>query len=144
MSATYCGVLTVGFIVVLVLCAVGFLIFWILSIRSRELQFGIFRAMGMSMREILGMLGNEQIFISGVSLVMGAVIGKIASYLFVPMVQMAYSSSDTVIPLIIADAARDTYELYGVIAVMVIICMVVLSVLISRIRISQALKLGED
>ena len=138
------GVLTVGFIVVLVLCAVGFLIFWILSIRSRELQFGIFRAMGMSMREILGMLGNEQIFISGVSLVMGAVIGKIASYLFVPMVQMAYSSSDTVIPLIIADAARDTYELYGVIAVMVIICMVVLSVLISRIRISQALKLGED
>ena len=44
------GILTVGFIVVLVLCAVGFLIYWVLSIQARTLQFGIFRAMGMTMR----------------------------------------------------------------------------------------------
>ena len=55
------GILTVGFIVVLVLAAAGFLIYWILSIRSRQLQFGIFRAMGMSMREVLGMLASEQL-----------------------------------------------------------------------------------
>ena len=34
------GILTVGFIVVLILCVTGFLIFWILSIQSRALQFG--------------------------------------------------------------------------------------------------------
>ena len=42
------GILTVGFVIVLLLCTVGFLIYWILSIQSRVLQFGIFRAMGMS------------------------------------------------------------------------------------------------
>ena len=47
------GVLTADFIIVLLLCMVGFLIYWILSIRSRELQFGIFRAMGLSMQEII-------------------------------------------------------------------------------------------
>jgi putative ABC transport system permease protein len=61
------GILTVGFVVVLIVCTVGFLIYWILSIRSRELLFGIFRAMGMTMKEILKMLFNEQIFISGIS-----------------------------------------------------------------------------
>ena len=138
------GVLTVGFIVILILCAVGFLIFWILSIRARELQFGIFRAMGMSMKEILGMLGNEQLFISGVSLALGALIGKLAAYLFVPMVQVAYTSADTVIPLEIADASADTLRLYIVIGLVVIVCMAVLVMLIRKIKISQALKLGED
>ena len=61
------GILTMSFIVVLILCCVGFLIYWILSIRSRELLFGVFRAMGMKKREIIRMLINEQIFSSGIS-----------------------------------------------------------------------------
>ncbi len=138
------GILTVGFIVVLILCAVGFLIFWILSIRARELQFGIFRAMGMSMREILGMLGNEQLFISGISLVMGAVIGKIAARLYVPMVQLAYTTEDTIIPLEIVQASADTLRLYLVVGIVVAVCMAAISVLIHKIQIAQALKLGED
>ena len=60
---------------VLLLCATGFLIYWILSIQSRALQFGIFRAMGMSLREILSMLINEQLFISVSSIAVGAGIG---------------------------------------------------------------------
>lgn len=138
------GVLTVGFIVVLILCATGFLIFWILSIQSRVLQFGIFRAMGMSMKEILGMLGNEQLFISGISIAMGTVIGKIASTLFVPMIQLAYSTAETIIPLEIANATGDYIRLFIVIGLVVASCMGILSALISKIKISQALKLGED
>ena len=138
------GILTVGFIVVLILCAVGFLIFWILSIRARELQFGIFRAMGMSMREILAMLGNEQLFISGISLVMGAVIGRIAAKLYVPMVQLAYTTEDTVIPLEVVQASADTLRLYLVVGIVVAVCMAAISILIHKIQIAQALKLGED
>ena len=84
------GILTMSFIVVLILCCVGFLIYWILSIRSRELLFGVFRAMGMKKREIIRMLINEQIFSSGISIVIGAVIGVIASKCFVPLVQIFY------------------------------------------------------
>ena len=40
------------------------LIYWILSIRQRELQFGIFRAMGLSIRKIIGLLAWE-LLISG-------------------------------------------------------------------------------
>ncbi len=138
------GVLTVGFIVVLVLCATGFLIYWILSIKSRVLQFGIFRAMGMSMKEILAMLGNEQLFISGVSLAVGAVVGVLSAGLFVPLIQIAYSSADQVIPLEVVGAAGDSLRLFGVIAFVILACMVILGMLISKIKISQALKLGED
>lgn len=138
------GVLTISFIVVLLLCAVGFLIYWILSIQSRTLQFGIFRAMGMSKRKILSMLVVEQIFISGTSICGGIVVGQLVSKLYVPLIQIAYSTADRAIPLEIIDAASDYLRLGVVIGLMIVVCMIVLGVLISKIKITQALKLGED
>ncbi len=38
----------------------------------------------------------------------------------------------------------DMIRLFSVVAIVIIICMIVLGKLISRINISQALKLGED
>jgi putative ABC transport system permease protein len=138
------GILTLGFTIVLLLCSVGFLIYWILSIKSRTLLLGIFRAMGMYMKEIIAMLANEQLFISGLSIAMGIGVGLLAARLYIPLVQIAYSSADTVIPLEIVSLPSDMARLLAVVAAMVIICMIILGVLISRIRISQALKLGED
>lgn len=138
------GILTVGFIVVLLLCTTGFLIYWILSIQSRALQFGIFRAMGMSLREIISMLINEQLFISGLSIATGAAIGIGASRLFIPLIQIAYAASDNVLPLSIITDTSDFVRLFSVIGAVMLICMVILGVIISRIKIAQALKLGED
>lgn len=138
------GILTVSFIVVLLLCGVGFLIFWILSIRSRALQFGIFRAMGMSMKEILTMLVGEQVFITGSSILVGTIIGLIASYLYIPLLQIAYGAADSMIPLEIESAGSDLVKIFVVVALIIGACMVVLGKIIKEIKISQALKLGED
>lgn len=138
------GILTVSFIVVLLLCGVGFLIFWVLSIRSRALQFGIFRAMGMSMKEILIMLFGEQLFITGSSLIAGVLIGLAGSYLYIPLIQIAYGSADSVIPLSIEPAVSDLVKIFVVVAIIIGVCMVVLGNIIKDIKISQALKLGED
>ena len=138
------GILTLCFVVVLLLCAVGFLIYWILSIRSRTLLMGIFRAMGMTLGEIIAMLANEQVFISGVSIALGVGIGLVASKLYVPLVQLAYASTDTVLPLKIVSESSDMTRLLCMVAAMVILCMVILGVLVKKIKISQALKLGED
>jgi len=138
------GILTVGFIVVLVLCSVGFLIYWILSIKSRSLQFGIFRAMGMSMREVIVMLLNEQLYISGLSIAVGALVGHLTAKLYMPLIQIAYSSSDNVLPLELISRSTDSIRLFSVIGVVMLVCMVILGGLISRMKIAQALKLGED
>ncbi len=138
------GILTVGFVIVLIVCTVGFLIYWILSIRSRELLFGIFRAMGMSMKEILKMLINEQIFISGISVGLGVVIGLLVSRLYLPLVQIAYASVDTVIPLKVVSESGDMARLLVVMGAVIAACMFILGALIRRIKISQALKLGEE
>lgn len=138
------GILTMSFIVILILCSTGFLIYWILSIRQRELLFGVFRAMGMTKKEIIQMLINEQIFSSGVSIAIGTVLGLISAKLFVPLVQIFYSSTEQAIPLEVVRENLDMVRLFCVITFVIIICIVVLGRLVSKIRISQALKLGEE
>ena len=138
------GILTMSFIVILILCCAGFLIYWVLSIRSRELLFGVFRAMGMSRRGILHMLVNEQIFTGLYSILAGTMVGLIASTLFVPLIQIAYSTSNQVLPLELLTQSSDLIRLFVVIGVVFIGCMILLSRLIFQMKISQALKLGED
>ena len=138
------GILTVGFIVALALCTVGFLIYWILSIRQRALQMGIFRAMGMTLREILTMLINEQVWISGLSIAAGAGIGWAASQLYVPLIQIAYAASDQLVPLRIVMSAADNLRLFAVVGLVMAACLCVLGGIVRRMQIAKALKLGED
>lgn len=138
------GILTMSFIVILILCGAGYLIYWILSIRSRELLFGIFRAMGMSRNEIMHMLINEQLFSSVLSIGCGAGIGLLASKMFVPMIQTAYSATDQVLPMKLITQNSDMVRLFGIIALVFAVCLIILARQIFKMKIAQALKLGED
>lgn len=138
------GILTLGFLVVIILCTTGFLIYWILSIRSRELLFGIYRAMGLSRQELKKMLINEHIFSTLFSILTGAVVGYITSLLFVPIMEITYLPGSQIIPLRMVVEIPDMVKLGSVICLMVVVCIIVLMKLVSRLKISQALKLGED
>ncbi len=138
------GILTMSFIIVLLLCGVGYLIYFILSIRSRELLFGVLRAMGMKRGEINKMLLLEQIFCGLYAIVAGGVVGIIGSYLFVPLIQNAYAASDQVLPLELVTNQSDLVQLFAIIGVMMLLCLFVISRITAHMNITKALKLGED
>lgn len=138
------GVLTLGFIVILLICAVGFLIFWILSIISRSLQIGVFRAMGMNITEVIGMLIQEQLFLSVIPIAVGVLIGNIVSKLYVPLIQIAYTTSEQIIPLEVINEQNDRIRIMMIVGLMIVFCMIIIGKLISNLKITQALKLGED
>lgn len=138
------GVLTLGFLVSIILCAAGFLIYWTLSIKERELQFGIFRAMGMAMYEITEMLINEQCFLSLLPILTGVFFGWLAAKLYMPLIQMVYSSADYVIPLKVIFSTTDNLRLAVILIFVFGLCMSILIHMIQKMKIAQALKLGED
>lgn len=138
------GALTMAFIVTMTVSFCGFIIYWVLSIRSRELQFGILRAMGMSMRSIVGMLLWEQMLISGVAILMGILLGGFTARFFTPLLQMVYDAAEQMPPFRVVASREDYAKIYAIVSVMIAVGFTALGVLISRIRITQALKLGED
>ncbi len=138
------GMLTLGFIASMLISLLGFLIYWIISIQSRVLQFGILRAMGMSLAKVIGMLACEQVLVSGAAILIGIVIGGITGDLFIPLLQIMYSSADQVPPFRIMAYGEDYIKIYAVIGTMISMGFLILWRIISRIKIDQAVKLGED
>ena len=138
------GMLTLGFIITMFICVIGFLIYWILSIKTRTLQFGVFRAMGMSVKNVIGMILCEQGLISLVSILAGVILGGFTSDLFVPMLEMVYSVSEQVPEFVVVASRADYGKIYLIIAFMLLLGIAILSRIIIRTKIDQALKLGED
>ncbi len=138
------GALTLGFIVTMTISIIGFLIYWILSIQRRVLNFGIFRAMGLTRGRVLGMLVWEQLLISGVAVFVGILIGGVVSDLFVPMLQLAQSAAQQIPPFRVVAHREDYLKIYGVVAFMLSLGLLVLGAIINKIKIAQAIKLGED
>ncbi|MCR4642080.1 MAG: FtsX-like permease family protein [Lachnospiraceae bacterium] len=138
------GVLTLGFVVTLLLCGVGYLIYWIMALKERELVFGVLRASGFHKRELFSMLALEQFFCGGLSVLAGFGIGKLTSVLFVPILQKVYASSEQLLPLELISDPADLIRLIVVIALVMLVCLSVLTVMLFKMNVAKALKLGEE
>jgi putative ABC transport system permease protein len=138
------GSLTLGFLISMFITFCGFLIYWILTIGSRILQYGVFRAMGISLRQLFGMLAWEQLLTSGMAIFLGIMIGGITSRIFVPLFELSFERGQQVTPFRVIFDATDEWRIYTFVTFMLLIGLGVLGGLLSRIRIHQAVKLGED
>ncbi|MEK3917086.1 ABC transporter permease [Paenibacillus sp. FSL H7-0331] len=138
------GVMTLGFIISIVISFCGFLLYWVLSLSGRVLQFGILRAMGVSFRQLILMLVGEQLLTSGAAVAIGLLTGHLTSRLFVPMFQLSMQTSSQVPPFQVTFDPRDQIQLYIIVTVMLSMGLLILGTMLSRIKIHQAVKLGED
>ena len=138
------GVMTLGFVISMLISFFGFLVFWILSLSGRTLQFGVLRAMGIPFGQIIGMLVSEQLLTSGAAVLIGVVMGNVVSELFVPLFELSFNPSEQVPPFEIIAKLGDYLQLYGLVAFMLTVGLLVLGYRLSRVKISQALKLGEE
>ena len=138
------GVMSLGFVLSLLISLIGFLLYWILSMQGRMLQLGVFRAMGISFVNMVGMLFTEQLLTSGAGMLIGLASGSLASRIFVPMFQLAFDPVQIVPPFEVRIRAEDTLRLVAMTAIMLAAALAALGMLLKRMKIHQAVKLGED
>ena len=138
------GLFTADFLIALILCIIGYMIYWITSIRDRELLFGIYRAMGISRSEINNMLGMEQVFLSLMAIVAGVLAGTLASRFFVRVFAAVYLPEKHNIDLFISSYGGDMVKLAVVLLVVVLICIFWIRRIVKGLNITEALKLGDD
>ena len=138
------GSLTLGFILTMIICLSGFLIYWVISLKKRALQFGIMRSMGISSKSVIGMLIFEHALISGSAIVSGISVGAIVSRIFIPVYELFYNTNINLLPFKIIAHKADYVRLYMVVAIMLIIALFVLLIITRNIKVTQIIKMGED
>ncbi|MBB3070172.1 putative ABC transport system permease protein [Paenibacillus baekrokdamisoli] len=138
------GILSLGFLVSIIVSLTGYILFWFFNLSGRIVQFGVLRAMGLSRKQLTGMLLLEQVFTAGLSIGLGILIGKISSILFLPFLQTTENVANSVPPFRVVFDSKDTNQLYIVVGCMMLMGATLLLIHIRRLRVHQAVKMGEE
>lgn len=138
------GMFTLSFLISMLVCSMGYLIYWMMSVGSRQTLFGIYRAMGMRLKEIKRMLGLEQLFCSALFAAAGMGTGVCAARLFVPLTALVYLPEKHSLPSVTQLYTADFLEILAVTAALGIICIFILFQKVRYMRIAQTLRLGDD
>lgn len=138
------GLFTLSFIISLILCSIGYLIYWITTMKQRELRLGIYRAMGISFKEVNKMLMLEQILSSLFAGLLGGCAGMLASLLHTKVLAVVYLPKKHSIELHTVIDAMNLFKFIVLLFVMVFVCMTVMKRQIKKLNMVQAIKMGED
>jgi putative ABC transport system permease protein len=137
------GVLSVGFLASAVLTVLGFLLYALFSFRRRFIELGTLRAIGLSTRQLGIFLVCELAFLIILGLSAGTWIGITISDLFIPYLQIGAGPTANTPPFVVEIAWFALTRLYMLFGALFIAAFSVLIVLLMRMKVFEAIKLGE-
>ncbi len=137
------GLLSVGFVASALLTVLGFLLYALFSFRRRFIEMGMLRAVGLSVRQMIALLAAELAFLVLLGIGVGTGLGVFASNLFVPFLKIGASSQSQFPPFQIEIAWLSIFQIYILFISLFLAALGALSALLLRMKIFQAIKLGE-
>jgi len=137
------GLLSVGFVSAAILTVVGFMLYSIISFRRRFIELGVLRAIGLSVTQMTGFLVGEQLALVAAGTGLGTAVGVLTSNLFIPFLQVRVGEHPQTPAFVVQIAWQDVRLIYLVFGTMLLLAVIVMVVLLARMKIFQAVKLGE-
>jgi len=104
---------------------------------------GIMRAIGLSVRQLATLLIFEQALVIGLGTLVGTLIGVSVSQLFMPFLQVRSGDHPNTPPFVVQIAWDQIGLVYAAVAALLVVTVAVTLLLLRRMRIFEAVKLGE-
>lgn len=137
------GQLSVGFVAAALLTVLGFFMYSLFSFRRRLVSLGILRAVGLSTGQMVTLVAAETAVLILSGLTLGTILGVWISKLFIPYLQTGSDASDLVPPYLVEIAWPAIFQIYGLFLLLFIVALAMLALMLRRMKIFQAIKLGE-
>ena len=137
------GLLSVGFVTAALLTVLGFILYALFSFRRRFIELGMLRAVGLSARQMTALLASELVFLIAIGLIVGSALGILFSQWFIPYLQVGASLTAHYPPFAVEIAWPSLLGMYAVFGLLFVGALSGLAALLLRMKIFQAIKLGE-
>jgi putative ABC transport system permease protein len=137
------GILTVGFGASAVITVLSFMLYALFSFRRRFIEMGVLRAVGLSAGQMTVFLASELAFLIIVGAGIGTFTGIWAGKLFIPYLQIGSDAASLTPPFIVVVAWPVITRIFAMIGVLFFVALSILVALLLRMKIFQAIKLGE-
>ena len=137
------GVLSVGFFSAALLTVLGFLLYALFSFRRRFIELGVLRAIGLSYFQMVSYLAWELAFLILMGMGVGTALGVGVASWFIPFLQLGYDEASRIPPFIVQISWPAIFRIYSLFGVLFVLALIVLVISLQRMKIFQAIKLGE-
>jgi putative ABC transport system permease protein len=137
------GVLSVGFLAAIFLTVLGFFLYSFFSFRRRFVELGVLRAIGLSSLQMTRFLAWELLFLIFTGITAGTGLGIAVSNLFIPYLQVGDGLMAQYPPFLVEISWEPLIPIYLLYGVLFLAALGVLVFLLMRMRIFEAVKLGE-
>ena len=137
------GLLSVGFLTAALLTVLGFILYALFSFRRRFIELGMLRAVGLSVSQMIGLLASELVFLVMIGLLVGTGLGYAFSRWFIPYLQVGATASSHYPPFLVQIAWSSVFQMYVLFGSLFLAALSGLAALLMRMKIFQAIKLGE-
>ena len=137
------GLLSVGFAAAAILTVLGFLLYALFSFRRRLIEFGVLRAVGLSAAQMTAFLGWELAFLILTGGALGTGLGAVVSEFFIPFLQIGADEASRIPPYSVDIAWSAIFRVYALFGLLFVVALAILVIMLRRMKIFQAIKLGE-
>lgn len=138
------GALSLDFVVAALLSVIGFVVLFYLIAQRRSFEFGVLRAMGLSLRQLAGSLSWEQVTLLVSALILGIALGLVLANSVLP----ALATDDTGKPLLPPFATHMDFQSILQLGIFLFACMLAALaatiVIFRRLQLHEVLRLGEE
>lgn len=137
------GMLSTGFIAAAALTVLGLFIYAAFSFRRRMIELGVLRAIGLSAAQMSSSLAWEMGVLFGAGVGTGSALGLWASQIYLPYLQEPAGSLTRAASFVVTTNPAQINLVYALMALLFAVTVAGLVALLRRLRIFQAVKLGE-
>ncbi len=138
------GALSLDFVVAALLSVIGFVVLFYVIARRRSFEFGVLRAMGLSLQQLASSLSWEQLTLLTSAMLLGLALGFVLANSVLP----ALATDDTGKPLLPPFATHlDTQSVVQLGLFLVVCALAALAatlVIFRRLQLHEVLRLGEE
>ncbi|HNB53572.1 MAG TPA: ABC transporter permease, partial [Anaerolineales bacterium] len=137
------GLLSVGFMASALVTVLGYFMYALFSFRRRFIELGILRAVGLSQGQMGIWVACELGFLILTGLLLGTGVGVWVSEQFIPFLQIGASGAELIPPYLVEISWNSVWQISGLFALLFSLALVVLGGLLRRMKIFEAVKLGQ-
>lgn len=143
-AAGWGGVLTLAFFGVALVSGLGFVVYAYLSARGRQLEFAILRTLGFSFRQIITLIGFEQIFIIAVGMGIGTFVGMKLSGVMMPFLQLTERGERVLPPFVFVTDWGTIGVTYSILAIAFVVTISLVVLFFTRVALHRTLRMGDQ
>ena len=138
------GLMYLAFVVALTLSVVGLLTYAALTTQARRAEFGVLRALGLSALRVVQGLALEQLFVMGVGVALGALLGGVLAWQVVPTLALGAAGEGVTPPFVMRVGARRLLEYAALMGGVLGLVLASSLLLVRQLSIARTLRLGDE